>query len=319
METRPYPNEHSARIIDPDKFQKNSFRRKNIERGIDIIIGKLIGEDSMTTQAYRFKANIFTVAEAKAWLKKNKIKYISFEPASGEKTMEKAIYTFGQIREIPKDVEETRTISFVVSDESKDRHNSIIKSEGWDLTNYEKNPIVGYQHQLYSGWTAPDPDNVLGIATVKKENKQLLADITFEPEDINPLAEKIFRKILHGSIRATSVGFYPKKQHDGDPEKDEKEEKGVVYYDAAELLEISVVNLPSNPNAIKNAAKEDKVELLTYILNEALGDKFNESLTIKGVLNILRGEDPDQIVKFPNRLKVLNKLIKIKEDGKFIA
>lgn len=230
-----------------------------------------------------------------------------------------AEYRFGQIRGIPDDVEETRTISFVVSDESKDRHNSILNPDGWDLENYEKNPIVGYQHQLYSGWTEPNPDNILGTASVKKEKKQLIADITFEPEEINPLAEKLFRKVLYGSLRATSVGFYPKKSHEGDPEKDKKEEKGILYYDEMELLEISLVSLPSNPNAVKNAAKEDKVELIQYILTEALGDKFNESLTIKGVFNILRGETPDEIIKLPNRLEVSTKLFKIKENGKFIA
>ncbi|MBU0909625.1 MAG: hypothetical protein KJ717_08655, partial [Proteobacteria bacterium] len=77
----PYPNEHSARIRDPGDFEKDSFRRKNIETGIDIIIGKLKGKTTTTTQAYRFKVDSFTAAEAKKWLKDHKIKYISFEPA----------------------------------------------------------------------------------------------------------------------------------------------------------------------------------------------------------------------------------------------
>lgn len=78
----PYPGEHAARIVEPDKFEKDSFRRKNIADGIDIIIGKLKGETSMTTQAYRFKSDKFTAEEAKKWLKDHKIDYISFEPAS---------------------------------------------------------------------------------------------------------------------------------------------------------------------------------------------------------------------------------------------
>jgi hypothetical protein len=78
----PYPNEHSARVRDPGDFQPDSFRRKNITRGVDIIMGRLKGETTMTAQAYRFDKTVFTVAEAKAWLKKNDIEYISFEPAS---------------------------------------------------------------------------------------------------------------------------------------------------------------------------------------------------------------------------------------------
>jgi len=84
----PYPSEHSARIIDPGKFEKESFRRKNIEKGIDIIIGKLKGQSSMTTQAYRFDAKIFTTTEAKKWLKDHKIDYISFEEATNKEMKE---------------------------------------------------------------------------------------------------------------------------------------------------------------------------------------------------------------------------------------
>jgi hypothetical protein len=79
----PYPNEHSARIRNPEDFEKDSFRRKNIETGIDIIIGKLKGKTTTTTQAYRFKKDKFTADEAKKWLKDHDIKYIKFEAASG--------------------------------------------------------------------------------------------------------------------------------------------------------------------------------------------------------------------------------------------
>lgn len=81
----PYPNEHAARVRQPGDFEKDSFRRKTIATGIDIIIGKLKGGDgSMVTQAYRFNAKVFTADEAKKWLKDHKISYISFEAASGK-------------------------------------------------------------------------------------------------------------------------------------------------------------------------------------------------------------------------------------------
>ena len=83
----PYPNEHAARIRDPEEFEENSFRRKALEgeKGIDIIIGKLKGEKNTTTQAYRFKIENWTADEAKKWLKDHNIKYKVFEPASGKK------------------------------------------------------------------------------------------------------------------------------------------------------------------------------------------------------------------------------------------
>lgn len=82
LELKPYPSEHAARVRDPDDFEKDSFRRKNISEGIDIIIGRLKGETKMTTQAYRFDAEKFTAAQAKKWLKDHDIDYISFEAAS---------------------------------------------------------------------------------------------------------------------------------------------------------------------------------------------------------------------------------------------
>lgn len=79
----PYPTEHAARIKDPSLFIDNSFRRKVIDKGIVVIIGRLSdGDDSMIIQAYRFDKEYFTVVQAKKWLKNHDIEYISFEPAS---------------------------------------------------------------------------------------------------------------------------------------------------------------------------------------------------------------------------------------------
>ena len=86
----PYPNEHAARVRDPDDFQDGTFRRKRLPKskggkgGVSIIIGKLKGKTAMIVQAYRFPKDLYTVAEAKAWLKENNVKYILFEPASGD-------------------------------------------------------------------------------------------------------------------------------------------------------------------------------------------------------------------------------------------
>ena len=90
----PYPNEHSARLKDPDDFAADSFRRKadgtiygkiKVPGTIDVIWGKLKGKDAPDDQpipqALRFPTKDWTASEAKAWLEENKIKYVSFEPA----------------------------------------------------------------------------------------------------------------------------------------------------------------------------------------------------------------------------------------------
>ncbi len=95
--TMPYQNEHSARVRQPEEFQADSFRRKNVDDGVDIIIGKLKGEDNMTTQAYRFQVGKFTEEQAKKWLSDNNIEYIDFEPAINDRIVEGHIYVYGEI------------------------------------------------------------------------------------------------------------------------------------------------------------------------------------------------------------------------------
>lgn len=86
----PYTTEHSATIKSPSLFKKGdeNWGSKDITTGVRIILGVLRSNDKWETQTYRFKANKFTVAQAKKWLKDHKIKYILFEPASGEKKSE---------------------------------------------------------------------------------------------------------------------------------------------------------------------------------------------------------------------------------------
>ncbi len=85
----PYPNEHAARLVDPEKFDPDSFRRVNDKfgDGIHAIFGKLKGEDSMTLQAVRFDADKFTAEEAKKWLKEHDYDPIEFEEAGPQKAL----------------------------------------------------------------------------------------------------------------------------------------------------------------------------------------------------------------------------------------
>jgi len=74
----PYPNEHSARMNEPGKY--DTFARKNIAPGLDIILG--IKDGKSETQAYRFNKDKFTAEEARKWLDDHKEKPLSFEPAA---------------------------------------------------------------------------------------------------------------------------------------------------------------------------------------------------------------------------------------------
>ena len=65
----PYPNEHACGIRDPGSFQKGSFRR--IKQGrLSIIIGRLRGKTTTTTQAFRYPKESYTAEAARVHCKK---------------------------------------------------------------------------------------------------------------------------------------------------------------------------------------------------------------------------------------------------------
>ena len=157
---------------------------------------------------------------------------------------------------------ENRTVEFVASDDSVDSYNTVLPVDKWDLSRYAKNGAVGYMHDVYGdSWSIKaDPDDIIGKGVAWVEDKKLLIRITFEPDDLNEKADKIFRKIQFGSLNAVSVGFMPTEAgHWGD--KTRGEDPDVYYYGGQELLEVSVVNIPSNANAVKRSIEAEQQRL----------------------------------------------------------
>ena len=67
----PYPNEHSCRIKSPDSFEKDSFRRIN-QGKLSIIIGRLKGKETTTTQAFRYPKGKWDKDEARKHCEEHK-------------------------------------------------------------------------------------------------------------------------------------------------------------------------------------------------------------------------------------------------------
>jgi len=95
----PFLNQHSFRLLNPDKFEPTSFRRndspiygKTLPAGVEVIWAKMKGiakeNDPVIPQAIRFPKDKYTEEQAKKWIEDNNIKYISFEPAKDIKESE---------------------------------------------------------------------------------------------------------------------------------------------------------------------------------------------------------------------------------------
>jgi hypothetical protein len=115
-----YPNEHSARLHDPNDIDPDTYRRVNdgtiygtvkVPQLIAVIWGKLkthnLPKDEPIPQSLRFPTKDWTEAEARKWLKDNGIKFISFEPAKAKEKQagERGMVFDGdtQLRDIPSD------------------------------------------------------------------------------------------------------------------------------------------------------------------------------------------------------------------------
>ena len=197
--------------------------------------------------------------------------------------MDKILFRQIDAPEIRKsDDKESRKVTFVASDGSRDSAGTVLNQSGWDLSRFNTNGIIGYQHKVYGGWDdTENPDNVIGKGHAYVEDDKLMVDIEFEPADINELADKIYKKVLFGSLKAVSVGFLPLgKGSWGKGEESIDGKTPTYYYAGQQLLEVSVVNIPANPNALKKSFVQESNEAeMEELRKQAAPAKADEPAT----------------------------------------
>jgi hypothetical protein len=142
---------------------------------------------------------------------------------------------------------------------------------------------------------AANPDDVLGPGRAYLEKDLLIGEVTFETKDINPQAEKIFRKVLNGTLRATSVGFLEVGQ--GELKKTVDEKGNVVdqvyHFAGQELLEFSIVNIPSNPEAVGRSLANHTEAAMGYLMRfmpEHISMRDVRNMTVQEVLDHVQGK-----------------------------
>jgi HK97 family phage prohead protease len=126
-------------------------------------------------------------------------------------------------------------LEFVLSDESVDRMDDIIAADGWDLSNFKKNPIALFNHR--SDWPIGRWKNL------RVENKELRGHLELAPQGTSDRIDEIRKLIEAGILRAVSVGFRP-------IESKLRENGFGSLYTRSELVETSLVAVPANPNAL---------------------------------------------------------------------
>jgi HK97 family phage prohead protease/HK97 family phage major capsid protein len=146
---------------------------------------------------------------------------------------------------------EVSGLEFVLSDETPDRMDDVIMSDGWELANFKRNPIALFNHKS---------DFPIGKwRNLRVEDKQLRGHLELAPTGTSDRIDEIRKLIDAGILRAVSVGFKPVET------KDREGTKWGSVYVKSELVETSLVSVPANPNALA-IAKSLKISPATIDL-----------------------------------------------------
>ena len=142
-----------------------------------------------------------------------------------------------------------RTLQFVASTESVDRDGEVLQVTGWQTENYAKNPVFLWAHRY--------DEPPIGKCTKIESSGSLVMDIEFADAETYPFADIVYRLYLGGFLNAVSVGFIPIEwetggKKEGDPKK---------VFTKQELLELSAVPVPSNPEALQQARSAKVITL----------------------------------------------------------
>jgi phage head maturation protease len=145
-----------------------------------------------------------------------------------------------------------RVLRFIGSDESTDRAGDIVTADGWSVDNYIKNPVVLWAHD-----SSRPPVGKAQAVRVNKRDKRLEFDVYFptvkelssnpdQPSEHALFVDTIYNLYKGGFLSAVSVGFR------GEKSVPSGEGWGLKFI-SQELLELSLVPVPANPNALVTA------------------------------------------------------------------
>lgn len=145
-----------------------------------------------------------------------------------------------------------KTFVAVASTEDEDRDKDIIRQDGWNLKNFKKNPMIPWSHDY---WSVPIARSLR--TWVDHDAKKLLFKPQFDSEDEQSM--KIYNKYKNGFLTSFSVGF---RGLEFEYRDEEDRWWGGIEFLQQELLEISAVTIPANPNATVSLHGGDAVQNL---------------------------------------------------------
>lgn len=188
-----------------------------------------------------------------------------------------------------KDVEGWKKFKVVATNETKDRRWEIVKADWWKFDNYMKNPVILLDH-IYK------IENIIWKADkVYKSGKDIIVEGTFS--NSNPKAVLLSKLYDEWMVKSVSVWFKVIKRNES--------ERNII--EQAELLELSFVAVPCNPEALSLDKKDFEEAIKAWVIKEDISIE-KEMKNIK-----------EELSEIKTLLKDKNKKEKMKEKMANIA
>ena len=149
-------------------------------------------------------------------------------------------------------------VDATITTETIDRDGEVLISQGMDASEYEKNPVVFYNHDY--------AEPIGKITDLRRGKGKIDATIEFakRPDDFEGsyFPEFVESLVDQGIVKGISVGFVPQPGGVRKASAKDKEDYGDdvrQVYSKWKLLEVSVAPLPANATALVSAVRKGVV------------------------------------------------------------
>lgn len=170
----------------------------------------------------------------------------------------------------------SKAVVFVASTADADRSDDIIDQASWKLANYSKNPVILLDHDYEVG-------KVVATGKAYLEDGALHLEVTKWASTARAIEAKAL--VDDDMVNAVSVGFRPgkatwRRNLASDHPAHQKEGYG-LYFEDCELLEVSLVAVPANPNALAKASTALDPAQLEAMISKAIAAALSKDARAK--------------------------------------
>jgi len=151
----------------------------------------------------------------------------------------------------------------ILSDESINCYGSRVLTEGIDLKFFKKNPVMFWNHHRSDDWTGNTETLPIGRwERLRIDGKKLIGTPDIDPDD--EFSSRVLSKVEKGYINAASIGI-DIVEVSTDPKLMLKGQTRATITKSI-LIEVSLCDIPANPNAVSLKAEDDKGGLIGVMI-----------------------------------------------------